>query len=53
MGFYIPEDAILHSHRCEDLKSYTPLPVLCRLDSYKLVQNITEFTTQKAVLFIM
>jgi hypothetical protein len=22
LGFYIPEDAILHSHRCENLKSY-------------------------------
>jgi hypothetical protein len=21
LGFYIPEDAILHSHRCENLKS--------------------------------
>jgi hypothetical protein len=24
LGFYIPEDDILHSHRREDLKSYTP-----------------------------
>jgi hypothetical protein len=23
MGFYIPEDVILHSHRRENLKSYT------------------------------
>jgi hypothetical protein len=23
LGFYIPEDAILHSHRREKLKSYT------------------------------
>jgi hypothetical protein len=23
MGFYISEDAILHSDRCENLKSYT------------------------------
>jgi hypothetical protein len=22
LGFYIPEDGILHSHRCENLKSY-------------------------------
>jgi hypothetical protein len=22
LGFYIPEDDILHSYRCEDLKSY-------------------------------
>jgi hypothetical protein len=25
MGFYIPEDAILHSHRRENLKPYTAL----------------------------
>jgi hypothetical protein len=25
LGFYIPEDAILHSHRSENLKSYTAL----------------------------
>jgi hypothetical protein len=26
LGFYIPEDAILHSHRRENLKSYIALP---------------------------
>jgi hypothetical protein len=25
LGFYIPEDDILHSHRCENLKSYIAL----------------------------
>jgi hypothetical protein len=25
LGFYIPEDEILHSHRCENLKSYIAL----------------------------
>jgi hypothetical protein len=25
LGIYIPEDDILHSHRCENLKSYTDL----------------------------
>jgi hypothetical protein len=25
LDFYIPEDGILHSHRCENLKSYTVL----------------------------
>jgi hypothetical protein len=25
LGFYIPEDAILHSHRRENLKSYIAL----------------------------
>jgi hypothetical protein len=25
LGFYIPEDGILHSHRRENLKSYTVL----------------------------
>jgi hypothetical protein len=24
---YIPEDGILHNHRCENLKSYTTLPI--------------------------
>jgi hypothetical protein len=24
LGFYIPEDDILHSHRLENLKSYNP-----------------------------
>jgi hypothetical protein len=24
-GFFIPEDAILHSHRCENLNSYIAL----------------------------
>jgi hypothetical protein len=26
LGFYIPEDGILHSHRRENLKSYIALP---------------------------
>jgi hypothetical protein len=25
LGFYIPGDGILHSHRCENLKSYIAL----------------------------
>jgi hypothetical protein len=25
LGSYIPEDSILHSHRCENLKSYITL----------------------------
>jgi hypothetical protein len=25
LGFYIPEDGILHSHSCENLKSYIAL----------------------------
>jgi hypothetical protein len=25
LGFYIPEDGILHSHRCENPKSYIAL----------------------------
>jgi hypothetical protein len=27
LGFYIPEDEFLHSHRCENLKSYIALTV--------------------------
>jgi hypothetical protein len=29
LGFYIPEDSILLSHRREDLKSYNLPPVWC------------------------
>jgi hypothetical protein len=33
LGFYIPEDDILHSHRRENLKSYIALPTeLCSGD---------------------
>jgi hypothetical protein len=35
---YIPEDGILHSHRCEDLKSYEYLLVYSR-GSVKVKQN--------------
>jgi hypothetical protein len=28
LGFYIPEDDILHSHCCEHLKSFTSAPIL-------------------------
>jgi hypothetical protein len=31
LGFYIPEDTILHSHRRENLKSYVPVHVSIRL----------------------
>jgi hypothetical protein len=46
LGFYIPEDGILHSHCCENLKSYIALtgwslyqrgnvsPVRCELGFY-------------------
>jgi hypothetical protein len=27
MGFYIPEDDILHSYRCESLKSYNVISI--------------------------
>jgi hypothetical protein len=29
MGFYIPEDDVLHSHRRKNLKSYTQYECLC------------------------
>jgi hypothetical protein len=28
LGFYIPEDHILHNHRRENLKPYTPLSMI-------------------------
>jgi hypothetical protein len=40
----IPEDAILHSHRCENLKSYTVtiLTALTRLLNTQYHHNISE-----------
>jgi hypothetical protein len=32
LGFYIPEDCILHSHRRENLKSYIALTGVCSGD---------------------
>jgi hypothetical protein len=32
LGFYIPEDAILHSHLRENLKSYTELNIFTEHD---------------------
>jgi hypothetical protein len=32
LGFYIPKDGILHSHRHENLKSYIELTWLCSGD---------------------
>jgi hypothetical protein len=34
LGFYIPEDGILHSYRCEDLKSYIALTVGSVVETY-------------------
>jgi hypothetical protein len=31
LGFYIPEDDILHSHRRENLKSYTVMMMMNQL----------------------
>jgi hypothetical protein len=31
LGFYIPEDAILHSPRRENLKSYSPADLCCKV----------------------
>jgi hypothetical protein len=34
LGFYIPEDDILHSHRRENLKSYKQIVIECiRIDT--------------------
>jgi hypothetical protein len=44
LGFYIPEDAILHSHRRENLKSYRALTGFPSRTSsiIPLVYNVTE-----------
>jgi hypothetical protein len=33
LGFYIKEDAILHSHRREHLNSYTEIALVARVDT--------------------
>jgi hypothetical protein len=33
LGFYIPEDGILHSHRRENLRSYILFPLINILDT--------------------
>jgi hypothetical protein len=44
----IPEDAILYSHRRENLKPYTALhfPSICNLFSYTMAQEFTRALTQ-------
>jgi hypothetical protein len=42
LGFYIPEDDILHSHRCEYLKFYiTLIEMLHRVTGFKM--NLITF----------
>jgi pterin-4a-carbinolamine dehydratase len=50
LGFYIPEDSIFQSHRCENLKSYTVYIVhLTLLHKNKLLQAF-GFMTQVALM---
>jgi hypothetical protein len=41
LSFYIPEDGILHSHRREDLKSYT---TYMTLDTYTALRGKAQVT---------
>jgi hypothetical protein len=42
LGFYIPEDTNLHSHRREDLKSYYLRNVSYQIDSKILVFSLDD-----------
>jgi hypothetical protein len=54
LGFYIPEDGILHSHSRENLKSYiTLLAELCRGDVMSPVRYELGFVSQKTPFFIV
>jgi hypothetical protein len=55
LGFYIPEDDILHSHRRENLKSYIALTgwdVYLR-SNMGPVRYELDFISQKAAFFIV
>jgi hypothetical protein len=54
LGFYIPEDDILHSHCCENLKSYIALTgwTLYRRRNVSPVKYELGFTSEK-VFFIV
>jgi hypothetical protein len=57
LGFYIPEDAILHNHRRENLKSYTGLflfDVILMTDFglyRKNIIRVTDDLSRRAQLF--
>jgi hypothetical protein len=40
LGFYIPEDAILHSHRRGKVKSYTAIMSLCTTDRSSVFREV-------------
>jgi hypothetical protein len=54
LGFYIPEDDILYSHRRENLRSYIALTIwLCSGDVMCFLWGTKWiFITQKTTLFI-
>jgi hypothetical protein len=55
LGFYIPEDGILHSHRRENLKSYIAVTdwALWRRSNVSPVRYELVFISQKTVFFIV
>jgi hypothetical protein len=55
LGFYIPEDGILHSHRRENLKFYIALTgsTLYWRSNVSPVKYALDFISQKTVFFIV
>jgi hypothetical protein len=55
LGFYIPDDDILHSHRRENLKSYIALTgwALQRIRNVSPVKYEQCFVSQKTAFFIV
>jgi hypothetical protein len=55
LDFYIPEDAILHSHRRENFKSYVALIgwTLYRRRNVSPVKYKLGFVSQKTTFFIV
>jgi hypothetical protein len=55
LGSYIPEDGILHSHRCENLRSYIALTgrTLYRRRNVSPVKYELGFICQKMAFFVV
>jgi hypothetical protein len=55
LGFYILEDGILHSHRCENLKAYTVSPISsCECFRLQLgrISFLMQQTTHNVFIFL-
>jgi hypothetical protein len=55
LGFYIPEDGVLHSHRCENFKSYIALTgwTLKQRRNVSPVKYELGFISQETEFFIV